>query len=137
MLYIEKLYDKGKLGRGARAARRLNAALRLLRDYEYSGFVPSIRCPLAYADCRAKGVKNDDAVDRIEAVDRYLAGVRACGPECFSVVEHFVLNDSTMAAYLRRNLLPDGGRVAAMIYGLLGRGLDLISETYEKGKENG
>lgn len=137
MLYIEKLYDKGKLGRGVRAARRLNIALRFLRDYEFSGFIPSIRCPLAYGDCRFKSVRRDDDIVKIDAVDRYLAGARACGPLRFAVVEHFVLNDSTMAAYLRRNLLPDGGRVAELIYEDLRRGLDLILEAYEKGKKNG
>lgn len=130
---LERLYDKGRLGRGMTGVRRLNTAFRFLRDYERSGFLPSIRCPLG-VECRGARRPDDDAdVNRLDAVDRYLRGVRACGPVCFAVVKHFVIDDLPMSEYIRRNYLPNGGNVYEEIYGYLNQGLDLISEAYERG----
>ena len=127
---IERLYEKGRLGTGAVGVRRLNTAFRFLRDFERSGFLPSIRCPLG-VECRGARRFEDDAdVNRLDAVDRYLRGVRACGPVCFAVVKHFVIDDLPMSEYVRRNYLPNGGNVYEETYERLRQGLDLIFEAY-------
>lgn len=129
---IEKLYDKGRLGKGATGIRRLHTAFRFLKDFEHSGFLPSIRCPLG-VECRGAKRFDDSDVNRLDAVDRYLRGVRACGPVCFAVVKHFVIDDLPMSEYVRRNFLPNGGNVYEEVYGRLNQGLDLIFEAYEGG----
>lgn len=135
-MYIEKLYEKGRLGQGAEAVRRIKTAMRFARDYEYSGFLPSIRCPLG-VECRGSHISFENDINRLDAVDRYLAGVRACGPLYFPVVKHFVLDDSSFSAFIRNNFLPNGGRVAQDIYSKLRKGLDLIFDAYMEGNDNG
>ena len=135
-MYIEKLYEKGRLGKGKEALRRVKTALRFARDDEFSGFLPSIKCPLG-RKCRGSVIFFEKDIDRLDAADRYLAGVRACGPLYFPVVKHFVLDDSNLSAFIRDNFLPNGGRVSEDIYTRLQKGLDLIFDAYMKGNDNG
>lgn len=136
MLYIERLYLKGRLGKGVAAALRLRAAKRLAADYEFSGFLPSIPCCL---NLGRGGGKKEANVDKITAADRYVKAARACGPMMYPVVRHFVLDDLTLTDWAAVNLLPNNGRTAEDACERLCLALDRVREAYDelREKENG
>ena len=135
MLYIERLYLRGKLGKGVAAMRRLGAAERLLSDYEFSGFMPSVPCALAFG---ARGTsRRDTNVDRISAADRYIEAVKACGPMFYPVIRHFVLDDLSLTDWAAVNVLPNNGRTAEEACRRLSAALDRVGQAYECLKERG
>ena len=68
-MYIARLFQKGTLGGGGKAVRRLRAAERLLHDYEKSEFVPRVNCALN----QVRGGKPCDMpADVLTGTDRYV-----------------------------------------------------------------
>lgn len=132
MQYIERLYLRGRLGKGYVALRRLRAAKRLAADYEFSGFLPSIPCCL---NLGRGGGKKEANVDKITAADRYVKAARACGPMMYPVVRHFVLDDLSLTDWAAVNLLPNNGRTAEDACARLCLALDRVYETYRENTE--
>lgn len=135
MLYIERLYLKGRLGKGVVAVRRLQAAKRLVSDYEFSGFAVSIPCCLTLG---TRGTsRRDTNVDKISAADRYIEAARACGPMFYPVIRHFVLDDLSLTDWAAVNVLPNNGRTAEEACQRLSAALDRVGQAYECLKERG
>lgn len=128
MLYVERLYLKGRLGKGVVAVRRLQAAKRLVSDYEFSGFVASIPCGLSLG---TRGTSNREATaDKVCAADRYIEATRACGPLFYPVIRHFVLDDLSLTDWAAVNVLPNNGRTAQEACARLCLALDRVGEAY-------
>lgn len=130
MLYIEKLFLRGRLGTGAVAVRRLRAAQRIVSDYEFSGFMPSIPCCLSPRFAHAPS-NRDANVDRVSAADRYIEASRVCGPLFFPLIRHFVLDDLSLADWAAVNYLPNNGRTADEACARLSMALDRVGQAYE------
>lgn len=133
MIYVERLFLRGRLGNGIVAVRRLRAAKRLAADYEFSGFLEHVPCCLAL-NIGGNASKDTD-VNKICAADRYLKAARALGPMMYPVVRHFVLDDLTLTDWAKINVLPNNGRTAADACERLCLALDRVDETYRENTE--
>lgn len=130
MMYIERLFKKGRLGDAAAAQRRLVAAAKLMRDYKSFRYTPRACSPLT----RVGGQKRyggfpagvSDGAARFQTVKRDIG-------DMFPFVRFFVLDDLTATDWLEchGDLKPTMRRVCG-VYQKICFALDALADAYEK-----
>lgn len=131
-MYIARLFQKGKLGGGGKAVRRLRAAERLLHDYEKSEFVPRVNCALN----QVRGGKPCDMpADILTGTDRYVRVMRKLG-DLFYTARFFVIEDKTATDWLacRGVFNPSTKRICG-VYQAVCFALDAVADAYDEMRE--